>query len=294
MYYRRKVLLALLQSFNRKLGKINLQKLLFIVTRFQEKPAYDFVPYRMGGFSFQSYSDLRTLVKYGQVKEGEHEWQLKDKTNYLHQLKQKDRYIINHVQKQFEKYSLKQLIRYTYKNYPYYAIKSEVANKYLNNAELANVKNQKPKVKGRILYTIGYEGCSLETYLNKLIINDVKVLCDVRKNPFSRKYGFSKQQLQSSCGCLGIQYIHIPDLGINSEKRQNLKTLKDYQKLFVEYSKTTLKKEKETLNDIISLIKKNSRVAITCFEAHHSQCHRGKVAEALSKMPSWKYSIKHI
>ncbi|WP_348602891.1 DUF488 family protein [Bartonella tribocorum] len=42
-------------------------------------------------------------------------------------------------------------------------------------------------------FTIGYEGKSLENYLNCLLENNIKILCDVRKNPISRKYGFSKR-----------------------------------------------------------------------------------------------------
>ena len=43
--------------------------------------------------------------------------------------------------------------------------------------------------------TIGYEGLSLEQYIVTLLINDVRVLCDVRKNAYSQKFGFSKNQL---------------------------------------------------------------------------------------------------
>ncbi|WP_200885350.1 DUF488 family protein [Jejuia pallidilutea] len=49
------------------------------------------------------------------------------------------------------------------------------------------------------LFTIGYEGISLEHYLNKLIRNNIKLLCDVRKNALSMKYGFSKSQLKNAC-----------------------------------------------------------------------------------------------
>jgi hypothetical protein len=50
VYYRRKVILALLESFDGELGKISFQKLLFLFTRHQEKPAFDFVPYKQGCF----------------------------------------------------------------------------------------------------------------------------------------------------------------------------------------------------------------------------------------------------
>lgn len=55
----------------------------------------------------------------------------------------------------------------------------------------------------------------LEQYLNKLIENDVKVLCDVRRNPISMKFGFSKHQLIKACNGVGIEYKHIPEVGID-------------------------------------------------------------------------------
>ncbi|UTO27808.1 DUF488 domain-containing protein [Bartonella harrusi] len=90
-------------------------------------------------------------------------------------------------------------------------------------------------------FTIGYEGKSLENYLDCLIENNIKTLCDVRRNPISRKHGFSKRQLEKAVNNINIEYMHMPELGIASEKRQNLKTQKDYERLFEEYQKTTLK-----------------------------------------------------
>ena len=123
------------------------------------------------------------------------------------------------------------LIRYTYTHYPYYATKSTIAKDILTTEELAKIEKQKRKFEDPVLFTIGYEGISLETYINKLIINDIHVLCDVRKNAYSQKYGFSKSQLEKACKGVGIQYIHIPQLGIDSEQRQDLKSQKDYDNL---------------------------------------------------------------
>ncbi len=65
MYYRRKIILSLLQVFDNKLDKIQLQKLLFLFSRYNiEKKTYDFVPYKYGCYSFQANQDLLTLKKY--------------------------------------------------------------------------------------------------------------------------------------------------------------------------------------------------------------------------------------
>ena len=61
MYYRRKILLSLLEVFDNELEKIRLQKLLLLFTQKQDTPAYDFVPYKFGCFSFHANADLHTM-----------------------------------------------------------------------------------------------------------------------------------------------------------------------------------------------------------------------------------------
>ena len=88
--------------------------------------------------------------------------------------------------------------------------------------------------------------------------------------------------------------MHIPELGIISEKRQALNTLNDYQVLFKEYEKTVLVENKEYLLGINDLLKKYNRVALTCFEATECMCHRGRVVKALANQPNWNIPIQHL
>ena len=134
----------------------------------------------------------------------------------------------------------------------------------------------------------------METYINKLIINDINILCDIRKNAYSQKYGFSKSQLEKACSGVGIQYIHIPQLGINSDQRQDLRSQKDYDILFDTYERTTLKDNQQALLYIRALIEKNKRIALTCFEANPKQCHRSRVAKHLMQLPDINYNLKHL
>ena len=186
------------------------------------------------------------------------------------------------------------LIKHIYKNYPYYAINSQIASKLMSNNELLDIEQAVPDNENPNFFTIGYEGQSFENYLNRLIKNNIKILCDVRKNPLSRKYGFSKSTLSETLEKLNITYIHIPELGIVSEKRQELKSKKDYDRLFDEYEINTLSKNGEALDKLEKIMMKHKRVAITCFEATPCMCHRGRVAEALSNRSSWNYNITHI
>lgn len=43
-----------------------------------------------------------------------------------------------------------------------------------------------------VVYTIGYEGIDLEQFIDIIKKNHIDTIIDVRKNPVSRKKGFSK------------------------------------------------------------------------------------------------------
>ncbi|MDA3800375.1 MAG: DUF488 family protein [Kiritimatiellae bacterium] len=294
MYYRRKILMALLQMFSGELDKLTLQKLLFLVTTYQNKKSYDFVPYKYGCFSFQANADLCTLMKYNLVSETETSWKYIGDEDYLNTLKEKDRSIIEYIKSQYGSLSTDELIRFTYNKYPYYAINSTIAKKLLSEEELKQVEEQKTVGSETVLFTIGYEGISLESCINRLLANDIKLLCDVRKNSFSMKYGFSKSQLSKACNGVGIKFIHIPEVGINADKRRALNSQADYDKLFDEYKQTVLVEASEEQNEILSLLKKEKRIALTCFEANINQCHRKHLAESISKLQRFNYKLRHI
>lgn len=277
----------------------NLQKILFLITRNQEKKAFDFVPYKYGCFSFQANQDISTLTKYKLVRSetvaNTSNWVLTDEgLNFYSQLKKQDQSAIRLVKREISNFSQRDLIRHTYIKYPYYASKSQIASEILNKTEMEAVEKQKRNFSEPKFFTIGYEGISLETYLNKLIINDIRLLCDVRKNSLSMKYGFSKSQLKNACQSIGIKYIHIPELGIESEKRQDLESMSDYNKLFEEYENTTLINNKQSINYLFQLTKEYKRVAITCFEKEVCMCHRGRVLNALKELPQWDIQYKNL
>lgn len=295
MYYRRKIILSLLQVFNSELEKIQLQKLLFLFTRYQkDKKAFDFVPYKFGCFSFQANADLLTLKKYGIVTESDKFWKKEDEVNYLNELKIEDKKTINDFKIIYANKNSDDLIKLTYKRYPYYSINSTVAEKHLTNEELKSLDDYRCFEDEIVLFTIGYEGITLETYLNKLIKNNIKVLCDVRKNALSMKYGFSKSQLMNACNGVGIEYIHIPEVGIDSEQRKELNTQIDYDSLFKIYKEKNLKESIDSQTKILTLLTNKKRVALTCFEADICQCHRKHLSEAITNLKDFKYRLEHL
>lgn len=294
MFYRRKIILALLQLFDGQLDKIRLQKLLFLFTNKQGKAEYDFIPYKFGCYSYSANADMTAMVTRGFLNEDEKSFEKKDNTDYLKQLKPADLKLLREVKIHYGKMSANALMKHTYINFPFYAIKSEVAENILSQEDLEKVTKAKPKGNKTVLFTIGYEGISLEEYLVRLLKNDVKVLVDVRNNPLSMKYGFSKSQLKKYCASLGIEYVHLPEVGIQSDQRQELNTQSDYDKLFAIYRKNNLSKTTTSQNEILKLLKQHKRIALTCFEANICQCHRKHLAEAIENLPDFNYEVKHI
>ena len=132
-----------------------------------------------------------------------------------------------------------------------------------------------------LLATIGYEGRSYEAYFNELLGSGISCLCDVRRNPLSRKWGFSKRLLSQGCDELGIRYEPFPELGIESGQRASLTGRATYDRLFARYEATTLPRCRDAVARITGWTEAGERVAITCYERDSRDCHRSRVAQAI-------------
>ncbi len=287
-FKRQKALIALLEIFGGKLSKIELQKYMFLyIKEYSSKNYYAFVPYHYGSFSFEMYKDLHILQKSEYIDIQENDVILKD-INMQDLLKENERKCLVRFYLKYNQLKGDKLIEYIYKKYPYYAIKSKIADKILDKNTLQYYRLQKSE---SAFFTIGYEGKKFEEYLNELIKNDIKVLVDVRKNAHSMKYGFSKKTLQNAVENLDMKYVHLPNLGIESENRQNLQTKYDYQKLFKKYEEA-LKYKKQDLQKLYEIFINNNRIAITCFEKDVEFCHRGVIARKLKN--NYNIVVSHL
>jgi hypothetical protein len=292
--YRRKLLLALLQALDRDVDHISFQKLLFLLTQRQHSKSFDFIPYRFGCFSFQANSEMKVLVRDGLLQEINDTWKIITRENWVEQLQQTDKVVLGEIVREFGDWSKDKLIYWTYTNYPYYSINSEIVDEHLNESEKLLAETARPNVKGTVLFTTGYEGLSLEGYLNRLIQEGVRLLCDVRKNPASMKYGFARKTLEKACQGVHIEYRHFPELGIDGKKRKNLETKEDYDNLFEMYKRDILPNVIKKREEVLDLVKSHERVALTCFEADHRFCHRSHLASALAGQARSGLEVKHL
>lgn len=297
-FYREKCLLALMENLENWVSSIKIQKLMFLLSERQDERSYDFMPYKFGCYSMQLSRDLRKLLNEGYLIANEidtHQYKIsRTDFGFEKKINETDTEDIKRIIKRFGTWADKELIKYTYLQYPFFAINSIMAKDILSPIELKIINKHRLNKEERCLFTIGYEGRSLEKYIVELLKNGVKVLCDVRKNAFSQKFGFSKAQLLKACEGTGISYIHLPNLGIISEKRKNLETQDDYDILFKEYECTVLENSKAELNIIFQLLQNEKRVALTCYERDFHQCHRSRIAQKLMSIRQCNYLLENI
>lgn len=284
LFDRQKQLLALLDAIGGSAGNLDFQKLLFLYCQESgPSPPYDFVPYKFGAFSFTSYSDRRKLVERGLLAVNDQVWQLAPAGRHVVDETGGGDLRLAAFAGRYRNIRGDALVAETYRRFPFYATRSEIAERVLagDAAAMRRVKDARSASPATALSTIGYEGRSLESYLTLLLQVGISLLCDVRRNPISRKYGFSKSTLAKGCEGVGIRYEHLPELGIASDQRQNLETQADYDALFKQYERESLPQQGPALATIHGWVQAKERVALTCYERLPHQCHRHCVAEAM-------------
>ena len=270
LFNRQKLLLQVVKKLREKGfdSKTYLVKTLFLLRqKFGfEVVSYDFFPYKYGPFSNEIYSDFNALEREGLFTEAT--LSLTDDGLALVEGLKVNEDVFSEVEKITDSYSAKVAIKkFVYDNFPEFTVNS-------NAPRMA-----KTSEKG--ICSIGYEGKTIDGFLNELIQNKIGLLVDVRKNAFSMKKGFSKSQLEKFLGKASIGYLHVPELGIESEKRKNLESADDYKELFKAY-RSALPGRKEKIAELQALGEKQ-RIALMCFEADKNFCHRGVLSDFLNQ-----------
>ena len=296
MFYRRKIMLALIEAFGGSLTKLDCQKLLLLFCLRRGKNYYDFFAHTSGNFSVLLAQDKERLTNLDLLT-SLNDFQLPDSsssTSYLHNLKLLDQIVLRDLVSEIGSLRGEALLHKAYLEAPHYVSRSQIATHILSEKEYVEVSQTWNTDHQPCLFTIGYEGLSIDAYLDLLISNNIRVLVDVRKNPLSMKYGFSKKKLAAYTRLADIDYVHIPALGIASSLRQDLNDPLSYQILFDHYATQILPQQQSAITQLKQIIAQSGRVAITCFEADHHFCHRHKVAEYLENDPQFNTPIVHL
>jgi uncharacterized protein (DUF488 family) len=130
------------------------------------------------------------------------------------------------------------------------------------------------------VYSLGYEGLSLERYCDVLKANNVIVVVDVRETPWSYKRGFSKKPLSEGLKAQGITYVHIKSAGNPSKNRKQGFAPEVVLELYKEH----LDAHPDCLEEIYDLIvMTNGAVCLLCFEQRPNECHRTVILDRIAR-----------
>jgi uncharacterized protein (DUF488 family) len=126
---------------------------------------------------------------------------------------------------------------------------------------------------GRI-YSVGYEGLTVDGLVERLQQSRIEELVDVRANPYSRKPGFSRKRLAESLAAAGIMYRHEPLLGNSFRDVEDFGTAMDLMRGHLAVGEPA-----EAVARLVDLAA-DRRIAVLCLENDQRRCHRHVVLEA--------------
>jgi len=140
------------------------------------------------------------------------------------------------------------------------------------------------------IFTVGYEGATLEQFLERLERAKVQLVVDVRDVPLSRKPGFSKTALASALGLVNLQYFHIRELGCPKPIRDQYRVDGNWQAYTAAFMRH-MRKQRAAVRSLAQMCTQ-SRAALLCYEADPEQCHRTYVARAVAALDD--HRVMHI
>jgi uncharacterized protein (DUF488 family) len=128
------------------------------------------------------------------------------------------------------------------------------------------------------LYTIGYEGATVEQLVQTLKNLGVQMLADVRELPLSRKKGLSKNALAERLAEVGIEYRHFRKLGDPKPGRDAAKAgdFLRFETIFMRHFSSN--ESRAALGDLLQ-VASSKITCIMCFERCVSHCHRSYIAD---------------
>jgi hypothetical protein len=281
MLRRQRTILKLLAAANGPLSATQIQKYMFLLrqeTRLgHDSTFYEFLPYKFGPYSFAAQREIETLTAYGYVAAAacsmcvtslgkEEAIKVDDDTSHA----------VFAIVSRYGKLSVRNLLKDVYTRYPWFASHSELK-------ELVPAGIEKPQTAAPAVYTIGYEGRSVDGFLNNLIYRGIRRIIDVRANPVSRKYGFARSALARLSAKLGLDYSHFPELGISSKQRKDVRTRAEFMELFSDYERQILPARTADMTGVAELMRSTPSVLL-CMEKEVVDCHRSRLADRIGSL----------
>lgn len=276
--------LKMLQLRGGEASKLELMKLMFLAKQGLDdndtRSFYGFVPYHYGPYSFDLQRDTVKLTDQGYLlASGDKRLGLTDRGREKAQSMKNDSLAraLLMTSMRNKKLSTDELLDKVYAQYPWYTV----------NTKRAGWDKPDRPVAAPAVYTVGYQGLQIDDFLDMLIRSGIQQLIDVRSNPVARRFGFHKSSLQRLLGHVGIDYLHVPQLGIPSSWRSSLENDADYRNLFARYTNEVLPAQGNDVQDIARCIRERPSV-LMCMEEYAGHCHRTRLGHEVQRLTGLK------
>lgn len=293
MLTRRKIMLNMIDAMGPS-SSLRIQKMMFLFCIHpdnRQQPPYSFFPNSRGPYSFALSDDYHAMLSKGML-ERDSESRYRIILDFIPEdisISHESRVLMDRMVRIFAGYDDGRLTRYTYEKAPEFALRSQIIEDLkLSSTFHERLGRERESVRSaeHALYTIGYEGRSIDAFLDVLIRSNVKTVLDVRKNAFSMRPEFCKGYLSKALNEAGIGYEHCPAVGIETGKRNELLPSGHRTELFEWYRENVLPGCEEFAAKV-SEMQRQGNVALMCFEKDAHDCHRSHLASfCLDSEPS--------
>ena len=131
------------------------------------------------------------------------------------------------------------------------------------------------------IFTIGYEGATMDEFLSALKEAGVERVIDVRALPLSRRPGFSKTPLKGALEQAGIEYVHLKALGTPADGRSAARAGRhaDLERIYA--GQLELPEAMVQSAQMLELAAEKPS-ALLCFERDPKHCHRTLLVSAVA------------
>ena len=179
--------------------------------------------------------------------------------------------LIDVVHEQWTNTTTDALIDDIYGKYPWFAHRSE--------RDGGRHKRATPSAEPAV-YTVGYQGLSIDAFLNLLLDRGITQLVDTRFTPASRVYGYHATTLRNLCERVGIGYQPEPMLGVPKQTRERFFQTRNHRQFKRDYSEI-LRAQRDRVLATSDLMTR-APAAVMCYERDVSDCHRHLLAHELA------------
>jgi uncharacterized protein (DUF488 family) len=131
------------------------------------------------------------------------------------------------------------------------------------------------------IFTIGYEGATVDEFLTALKAAGVERVIDVRALPLSRRPGFSKSPLRAALREAGIDYVHLKALGTPADGRAAARAGRHSEMAAIYAGQLELPEAMAQGAQMIELAREKPS-ALLCYEREPAHCHRTLLLNAVA------------